>query len=155
MNELILLLQEVKRNWGIETVNAIKAKIQAEEAIYSSNLLDSIGLNQDDSLDGNITFKMADYGKFLDEGVNGLIQSQNSQYQFKGNWRGTAVAIKSWAESKGLNPWATAHSIQNKGIRPRKFFTSVIEARMPNLATDLEQAYTTYLTDQINKQQRP
>lgn len=155
MNDLILLLQEVKRNWGIETVNAIKARIEAENIIFSSELLNSIGLNQDDTLDGNITFKMTDYGKFIDEGVNGLLLTQNSPYSFRGNWRGTAVAIQKWAEAKGLNPWATAHSIQNKGIKPRRFFNSVIESRIPNLATDLEEAYATYLNQQINRQQRP
>lgn len=155
MNDLILLLQKVKAEWGLETVNAIKAKIQQEEAIFSSELLNSIGFTQDDSLDGNISFKMIDYGKFIDEGVNGLQQGQGSEYTFKGNWKGTALAIEPWATAKGLNMWALGRSIQDKGIRPRRFFNSVIEARLQNLATDIEQAYLTYLEEQINNAQRP
>lgn len=155
MNDLILLLQQVKLDWGLETVNAIKAKLQEEQAIFSGTLLDSIRIEQEDTLDGNISFKMTEYGKFIDEGVNGLLTQQGSEFSFKGNWKGTAVAIAPWARAKGLNEWATARSIQDKGITPRRFFKSVIESRLPQLARDLEVAYTTYLEQQINNQQRP
>jgi hypothetical protein len=149
------VIQDAKRQWGIETVNAIKKKIEQEDLIFQRTLLDSIGLNQDDTLDGNITFKMTDYGKFLDEGVNGTENQFGSQFSFQGNWRGTGAAIQDWATSKGLNPWATAKSIQKKGIEPRKFFNSVIETRLPQLALDIEAAYATYLNNIINNQQRP
>jgi len=155
MNDLILLLQEVKKNWGIETVAAIQRAIEAEGAQFSNELFNSISYTQDDTLDGDISFTMADYGKFVDEGVNGLLQSWGSQYQFRGNWKGTAVAIKDWAAAKGLNQWALGHSIQKEGIKPRKFFNSVIESRLPDLATGLEQAYTAYLNQITNRQQRP
>ncbi len=156
MNEqLILLLQQAKAQWGIETVQAIKNKITEDNIIYQSNLLNSIGFTQDDTLDGNITFNMAEYGKFIDEGVNGIQESQGSQFSFKGNYKGTAVAIKQWADSKGLNNWAVAHSIQKKGIQPRRFFNSVIESRIPNLEQLLDTAYRTYLDAMINRQQNP
>jgi len=156
MNEqLILLLQQAKAQWGIETVQAIKNKINEDNIIYQSNLLNSIGFTQDDTLDGNITFNMAEYGKFIDEGVNGTAQSQGSQFSFKGNYKGTAIAIKQWADSKGLNNWAVAHSIQKKGIQPRRFFNSVVESRLPNLAEKLGEAYTQYLNSAINRQQNP
>lgn len=148
------LLQDAKRQWGIETVEAIKLRIQEEDAIFSRQLLDSVGLNQDDTLDGNITFKMIDYGHFLDEGVNGTQNNFGSQYSFRGNWKGTAVAITQWANAKGLNNWAVGRKIQKEGLRPRRFFQSVIEARLPELGPKLELAYTTYLNDVINKQQK-
>jgi hypothetical protein len=153
MNDLIRILLEVKSNWGMETVEAIKRKIEEEDAIFTSELRSSITFTQDTTLDGDVNFIMADYGKFIDEGVNGLITSWSSQYSFKGNWRGTAMAVGDWAQAKGLNKWALGHSIQNKGIRPRKFFYTVIESRLPNLAQDLEAAYTAYLEAQINRQQ--
>lgn len=149
------VLQEAKRQWGIETVQAIKNKINEEGLIWQNTLLNSIGLNQDDTLDGNITFKMTDYGKFLDEGVNGITNNLGSQFSYRGNWRGMGAAIKPWADSKGLNPWAVAKSIQSKGLQPRRFFNSVIESRLPDLSTKLEVAYTTYLNDMINRQQKP
>lgn len=153
--ELIKILQDAKAQWGLGTVEAIKKKIADDRIIYQSNLLNSIGFSQDDTPDGNITFKMTDYGKFVDEGVNGLLVDHNSEYSFRGNWQGTAFAIKAWADSKGLNNFALGHSIQKKGIKPRRFFNSVVEARIPDLASDLEEAYIGYLEGLINRQQKP
>lgn len=155
MNDLILLLQQVKRDWGIETVAAIQRAIESEGAQFSNELFNSITYVQEDTLDGDITFKMADYGRFVDEGVNGLLTTWNSPYSFRGNWAGTAAAIQDWAQAKGLNQWSLGRSIQNKGIKPRKFFKSVIENRLPDLATQLELAYTNYITSTINRQQKP
>jgi hypothetical protein len=149
------VLQEAKRQWGIETVQAIKNKINEEGLIWQNNLINSIGLNQDDTLDGNITFKMIDYGKFLDEGVNGLTNNFGSQFSYRGNVKGMGAALKPWADSKGINAWAVANSLQSKGLQPRRFFNSVIESRLPDLATKIEQAYTLYLNNAINAQQRP
>jgi hypothetical protein len=148
------ILQEAKRQWGAETVEAIKLKINEGDIIWQSTLLNSIRFEQDDSLDGEIDFKMTEYGKFIDEGVNGTSNSVGSQFTFRGNWKGTALAIKPWADSKGINPYAVAKSIQKSGIKPRRFFNSVIESRLPDLATKLEIAYTTYLNDTINKAQQ-
>lgn len=145
------ILQEAKRQWGAETVEAIKLKINDGDIIWQSNLLNSIRFEQDGTLDGEIQFKMTEYGKFIDEGVNGTSNSVGSQFSFQGKWKGTAEAIKPWADSKGINPYAVAKSIQKEGIKPRRFFNSVIESRLPDLATNLEVAYTTYLNETINK----
>ena len=154
-DQLILLLLQAKAQWGIETVQAIRNKINEEGLIWQSNLVNSIGFSQDDTLDGNISFKMTDYGKFLDEGVNGTLTNVGSQFSFKGNWKGTAIAIKEWADSKNLNNWALGHSIQKKGIQPRRFFNSVIESRLSNLEINLDTAYRTYLNNMINNQLNP
>jgi hypothetical protein len=145
------ILQEAKRQWGAETVEAIKLKINDGDIIWQSTLLNSIRFEQDGTLDGEIEFKMTEYGKFIDEGVNGTSTSVGSQFSFRGKWKGTAEAIKPWADSKGINPYAVAKSIQKEGIKPRRFFNSVIESRLPDLATNLEVAYTTYLNETINK----
>lgn len=145
------ILQEAKREWGAETVEAIKLKINEDDIIFQSVLLNSIDFKQDTTLDGEINFKMSDYGKFIDKGVNGTSVSVGSEFSFRGKWKGTALAIKPWADAKGLNPYAVARTIQRDGIKPRRFFESVIESRLPDLAKDLEAAYTKYLNDAINK----
>lgn len=146
------ILQEAKREWGAETVEAIKLKINEDDIIFQSVLLNSIAFKQDTTLDGEINFDMAKpYGKFIDEGVNGTSVSVGSEFSFRGKWKGTALAIKPWADAKGLNPYAVARKIQRDGIKPRRFFGSVIESRLPDLAKKLEAAYTTYLNDAINK----
>ena len=153
MNELIQLLQIAKQEWGIETVRAIQRAIEEEGAQFSYELFNSINYKVDENPDGEVTFSMADYGKFVDEGVNGLLQEWGSEYSFAGNWKGTAFAISDWAASKGLNRWALGRSIQDKGIKPRKFFKSVIGARLPDLEIKLQEAYTNYLNSIINRQQ--
>lgn len=145
------ILQEAKREWGAETVEAIKLKINEDDIIFQSVLLNSIAFEQDQTLDGEINFKMSDYGKFIDRGVNGTSVSVGSEFSFRGKWQGTALAIKPWADAKGLNPYAVARKIQRDGIKPRRFFESVIESRLPDLAKNLEAAYTKYLNDAINK----
>lgn len=153
MNEqqLLQIINQIKDRWGLETVNAILNKIRQENAIYSGTLERSISYEQD-AQSGDISFFMADYGQFIDEGVNGTEQNRGSQFQFKGNWKGTAFHIKEWATSKGLNPYATAKSIQAKGIEPRRFFTSVIESRLNSLGDNINQGIQDYMNNLINAQ---
>lgn len=155
MNEqqLIVLINSIKDKWGRETVNAILNKLRQEQAIFTGTLERSIVFEQDPQ-SGDITFFMADYGQFLDEGVNGTDESKGSQFTFRGNWKGTAFYLQQWASAKGLNPWATAKSIQKRGIEPRKFFTSVIEQRLQLLGDDINRGISDYMTDLINRQQR-
>ena len=150
--ELIALINQVKDTWGMETVNAIIAKIREEDLMFSGTLERSILYQQDAA--GEISFFMADYGIFQDEGVNGTNNNVGSQFTFKGNWKGTAFHLQEWATSKGLNPYATAKSIQRKGIQPKKFFTSVVESRINVLGESINQAIADYMNQLINRQQR-
>lgn len=150
MNELIQILLDVKDKWGQETVQAIIKKIDSYPIRWQGTLRRSISYEQDDTLDGDITFNMADYGKFIDEGVNGSRSVYTTAYQFKGNYKGTAYHLTSWANSKGLNRYAVARSIQKKGIKPRPFFNSVIQQRVDkDLPKLIETAYNDYLNKSI------
>ena len=156
MNELIQLLQQVKRQWGQETVAAIVAEMQRQNLSYQGRLQESISFKQDETLDGNITFDMLNYGEYLDLGVNGRNSAYTTRFQFSGEpekIRAMGGALFAWANSKGLNAWAVAHSIQRKGLRPRRFFTDVIEQRLDELGPMLEEAYKNYLNQQTNRQQ--
>ena len=155
MNEqqLLALINQIKDRWGRETVFAIISRIQEEQAFFTGTLERSVIFEQDTST-GDITFFMADYGEFLDEGVNGTDIGRGSKFSFRGNWKGTALYIKQWANAKGLNEWATARSIQKKGIEPRRFFTSVIERRIAILGEEITQGISDYMTNLINAQQR-
>ena len=158
MADLTQILREVKRNWGIETVAAIINSLNDRTSTFKGNLEKSIASEQEEGLDGDITFKMIDYGHFLDLGVNGARSAFTSPYQFKGvsenkpeKIRAMGGALKEWADSKGLNAWAVAWSIQRKGLKPRRFFDSVIELRLNEvLPADLEKAYLDYLEGLIN-----
>jgi hypothetical protein len=155
MNEqqLIELINSVKDRWGRETVAAIIQKIREENLVFNGTLERSISYEQDAA--GEISFFMADYGVYQDQGVNGTEGQVGSQFQFKGNWKGTAFHLKEWATAKNLNPYAVAKSIQKKGIQPKKFFTSVVESRLNVLGESINQSITDYMTMLINRQQTP
>ena len=150
--DLQQLLEEAANVWGQETVQAILAKLDSYPIQWNGTLRRSIMYQETEPF--NFNFLMADYGQFQDEGVDGLRNQFGSQFKFRGNWKGTAMALKPWADSKGLNPWATARAIQDKGIKPRPFFKSVIETRLPQLEVVLTETYTNYLNQAvINSQQ--
>lgn len=147
--ELINLLRQVKDQWGRETVAAIIKRLDTYPIKWKGTLRRSITYEQQEGADGDIDFFMADYGKFVDDGVNGTSTSRGSQFSFKGNWKGTAFYIKPWATSKGISPFAVAKSIQKKGIKPRPFFNSVIEQRVAVLGEDITQAVADYMEQQV------
>ena len=149
--ELILLLKQIKDQWGRETVAAIIKKIDSYPINYKGLLKRSISYEQGTSLDGDIEFFMADYGQFVDKGVNGILQTRGSQFNFKQtSIKGVAYHIKPWALSKGLNNWAVATNIVKKGIKPRPFFDSVIQSRINVLGESITQGMADYMDDQVN-----
>lgn len=144
------ILKNVQKQWGIETVQAIINKIQQDDIVWNGNLKNSIRFKQQDN--GDITFLMKEYGEYLDEGVNGTRSAYATQYQYRGNWKGMGFALTKWADSKGLNPYAVAWSLQEKGLKPRRFFKSVIESRAVDLADAIGTAYNDYLSNALTGQ---
>lgn len=150
--ELIQLLRQVKDTWGRETVSAILARLDSYPIKWNGTLRRSISYEQEAGLDGDINFFMADYGQFVDQGVNGTSIQRGSQFSFRGQWKGTAAAIKPWADSKGFNNWALARKIQRDGIKPRPFFNSVVEQRVEGLGDAITGAIAEYMNNAINRQ---
>jgi hypothetical protein len=151
MNELILILRRVKDKWGLETVKAILNEIDKYPILWKGTLRRSISYEQDLGLDGDISFNMADYGRFVDEGI-GIFGPQQTKIP-KQKLGALAFHLKEWSDSKSLNNWAVAQNIIKRGgIKPRPFFKSVIESRVPNLSEEIQKAYTDYLTN-ITEQQ--
>lgn len=149
--ELQELLEQAANVWGQETVAAILSKLDSYPVKWNGTLRRSIMYQETEPF--NFKFLMADYGQFQDEGVDGTNNSYGSQFKFKGNWRGTAYFIKPWADAKGFNNFALAKKIQRDGIKPRPFFKSVVEARLPELGVVLDSTYKTYLDEAIKKAQ--
>lgn len=148
--ELINHLKSIKDQWGQNTVKAIINKIDREGLQFNGTLRRSISYEQDKSLDGDISFNMADYGTFLDKGVNGTEQNVGSTYNYKGNYKAMAVHLKQWADSKGLNNYAVAHSIQKKGLKPRRFFDDIITKRVGDLGEEITEGMKDFMTKSMN-----
>lgn len=151
--ELIQYLKQIKLEWGEGTVKAIIKQIDSYPIRWQGTLRRSISYEQEDTLDGNIEIFMADYGKFIDEGVNGTVQNRGSKFQFSGNYKGTAYALTAWATAKGLNRFAVARSIQKKGIRPRRFFNDVIASRTNDLGELITQGMADWMENNIGDKQ--
>ena len=149
--ELQALLEAAANLWGQETVAAILRQLDSYPIQWNGILRRSIMYEEKEPF--NFTFLMADYGQFQDEGVDGTNNSYNSPFKFKGNWKGTAHFIKPWADAKGLNSFAVARSIQAKGIKPRPFFKSVVESRLPQLEVVINETYQNYLNASIQRAQ--
>lgn len=146
--ELILLIKQVKDKWGLETVNAIVKKIDSYPIRWKGIIRRSIIYKQDEGPDGDIDFFMADYGRFIDEGV-GLFGPRKTRIPNK-SIAGIAFHIKPWADSKGLNNWAVATNIVKRGgIKPRPFFNSVIEQRVAILGQDITESMAEYMENSI------
>ena len=158
MNDLQEIFKEIAENWGYETVEAMKKKLRGYKpypSVDTNRLISSINYNVSDSLE--VKFSMADYGRFIDEatGPNNYINPR----PFKAGYAKKLGAIlQPWATRKGINPWAAAKSIVKKGgLKPRKFYTSVIESRVGDGSFEkaMEQGLKLYeesLAKEFNKQ---
>ena len=92
----------------------------------SSNLIQSL---EPESKQGEIVIYADYYWKFVDKGVNGLVQNRNSEYSFKfvPASKRHAMAMVEWAKFKGMGAitvkeaYQLATSIKLKGIKARNF----------------------------------
>ena len=83
----------------------------------------------------SLTFEMANYGKFLDEGVRGsksnYIENRNSKNKFRNGKKSVPVGpIRTWCKKKGISEklaFLIARSIYEKGIKASHFFTKPLQ----------------------------
>ena len=66
--DLKTIIEAASDQWGRETVAAILKKIDSIPIKWKGTLRRSVSYEQDGT---DISFNMADYGKFIDEGVSG------------------------------------------------------------------------------------
>lgn len=151
----------------------IESRLTSNGKIASGELYDSIGYTiKQDGSKIKLTFSMADYGKFVDKGVNGYAQSRGSIYSFKEkNGQGSGgksefiSRLQKWCAIKGL-PKGAAYPIRRNiwkyGIASTQFFTLPTTRRKKQLeqgikksmALDIELAIQKDLKEQKIKYKR-
>lgn len=109
----------------------------------------------------SISFEMEDYGQFQDKGVRGAGGTRKTTSAFnkrnnKGKiWKQKAPnspfaykdkkppisAFKTWAESKGLSPFAVRESVYRQGIPATKFFSTPFKIGFKKLPPDIAAAF--------------
>lgn len=169
----------IDREFTAKTVSDVFLKYRAE---LIADLRESlINVNRDQpgdllqSIDARITVQsskvsfeilMNDYWQFVDEGVDGTITSQGSQFKYKKNGKRIPLdAMKKFIAARGLRPkqlvttgskkvskakkqtsidsfaWALGISLKRKGIKPTHFFTNVVnEDLKARLTKDISEA---------------
>lgn len=141
------------------------------------DLYDSIGYELHVSKNSfRLSFKMEDYGAFIDKGVRGKTSSAkapNSPFKFgsgSGKSGGLTNAIDGWVQRKRIQfkqrgtgkflsykstAFLITRAIYNKGIKTTNFFSKPFENEFKKLPNDIVEAYglelNTFLTYAFKK----
>ena len=132
------------RDYQIQTLfkyaQEIEDSLKAKAPNFTGDLRNSIKFEVNNDATGFSIF-MNDYGKFVDEGVNGTEVSRGSSFSF-GTKRPPIASVSSFAKSIGANPDALATSIWKKGIRPTHFIQESIDSVIVDrLADELAESF--------------
>lgn len=151
-----------KRAYDLFTAT-LKSKIrqkllESNRGIWTGKLIEELDISVDEN-DGVTTINVfaEDYLEFIDLGVNGVGFQKTksgkldrrfnsnksvvtgSPFSFKDK-KPPIKAIKPWAESKNLNPYAVQTSIYQKGIKGINFFESSIDEELDKMLDYLTEA---------------
>ena len=172
-------MNEVKRyltDFGKYVVQQSKTNLTKKGKKDTGQLYNSIGYELQVSKNSfRLSFKMADYGKFIDEGVKGVSSSSrapNSPFKFgsgSGIKGGLTSGIDGWVKRKRIQfknrgngkfmsydqtAFLIRNSIWNKGIRPTDFFKRPFELAFKRLPDEVAEAYglevEQFLKDTLN-----
>ena len=109
-------------------IDTLVEVMREKDVEASSNLIQSL---EPETKSGEIVIYADYYWKFIDKGVNGLMQSRDSEFSFKfvPASKKHALSIAKWLEFRGLatefttlaDAYRIATATKIKGIRGRKF----------------------------------
>lgn len=173
------VLQQAKSNLTKgRNVRGKKSSYKASGKLYSS-LKGYVDGKMNRSIKGrftggsampSLTFEMADYGKFIDEGVKGsksnYLENRNSKNKFRNGKTSVPTGeITKWCKKKGISEklaFIIAKSIYEKGIKASHFFTKPLEKRNKSMwkayhnaiADDIANNFANQIQKQLRKAQK-
>jgi len=131
------------------------------QSLFDKGAVDSAQLSQSIVFDIDFTgsvwrfeLKMEDYGKFIDQGVQGAGKDPESKsskvfpnvapaspFSFKQNRKPSVNHFRKWSNNRGgLNPFAIRESVFRKGLKPNYFYSDIVDENLiNNLVNLLEQ----------------
>ena len=160
--------QEALNKFAKYVVSQSKANLTRSKKNASGNLRNSIGYDLKVNPNSfELEFIMAEYGMFVDEGVQGskssYLESRNSRFEFSGRFKTIPTkSIDKWVVRKGIKgtrdekgrfidrqslKYVIAKSIYEKGIRASMFFTKPFEKAFENLPDEVIEAYALDIDD--------
>jgi hypothetical protein len=154
--------QDALNKFAKYVVSQSKANLTRSKKNASGNLRNSIGYDLKVNPNSfELEFIMAEYGMFVDEGVQGskssYIESRNSRFEFSGRFKTIPTkSIDKWVVRRGIKgsrdekgrfikrdslKYLIAKSIYEKGIKASLFFTKPFEKAFDNLPKEIIDAY--------------
>jgi len=136
----------------------IEDTLKGEAPSFSGALKESIKsqIEFNDQGTANVSVYMADYGNYINEGVNGTMLSRGSRFSYRDKMPPVS-ALQAWANAKGINPWALRYSIYTKGIKQNPFIQrSFDDGTLDRMAADIAESvwtdfYVAFDDKKINK----
>ncbi len=162
--------------FGKRVVKESRTALTKKKKNASKLLYNSIGYDiQENENSFVVSFKMEDYGEFLDKGVKGVGGTKadgsrwkrkrvtNSAFSYK-NKRPPTRVFNNWTVRRGLAPrsrggqfqtrksllFALSESVYRTGIETTNFFTKPLESAFKSLGDELLETYSLEI-DQILK----
>jgi len=163
--------------FGKYVVQQSKSNLTKKDKKDKGDLYDSIGYDLQVSKNSfSLSFKMTDYGQFVDKGVKGKTSSNrapNSPFRFgtgssKGNG-GMTEAIDGWVKRKRIQfkqrdgkgvkgqflsyketSFLIRRAIWNKGLKTTNFFTRPFELAFEKLPDELVEAFALDMENLLN-----
>jgi hypothetical protein len=154
--------QDALNKFAKYVVSQSKANLTRSKKNASGNLRNSIGYDLKVNPNSfELEFIMAEYGMFVDEGVQGskssYLESRNSRFEFSGRFKTIPTkSLDRWVVRRGIKgvrdeqgkfikrdslKYLIAKSIYEKGIKASLFFTKPFEKAFDNLPTEIVEAY--------------
>lgn len=151
-------VESVLNNFGKRVVKEAKTSLTKQKINVSKDLYNSI--NYDLKVSKNsfeFTLNMADYGKFIDKGVQGKKSNKkapNSPFKYTSK-RPPVKVFDRWSIKKGIAPrnekgqfisrkqnnFRIANAVYNYGIKTTNFFTKPFEAAFKSLPDEIIKGY--------------
>lgn len=158
--------------FGKYVVQQSKTNLTKKDKKDKGDLYDSIGYDLQVSKNSfSLSFKMTDYGQFVDKGVKGKTSSSkapNSPFRFgtgSGKKGGLTNGIDGWVKRKRIQfkdkksgkfmsydstAYLIRNSIYNKGLKTTNFFTRPFELAFEKLPDELVEAFALDLENLLN-----
>lgn len=158
--------------FGKYVVQQSKTNLTKKDKKDTSELYKSLGYDLQVSKNSfSLSFKMTDYGEFVDKGVKGKTSSNrapNSPFRFgtgSGKKGGLTNGIDGWVKRKRIQfkdrksgkfmsydstAYLIRNSIYNKGLKTTNFFTRPFELAFKKLPDELVEAFALDMENLLN-----
>lgn len=154
---------DILNKFGKRVVAQSRANLTRQKRNVTKELYDSLAYEiKEDNGQFSVAFIMAEYGQFIDEGVNGKEKSYGAPNSFKSKMP-PIKDMAEWAKKRGIRlrdekgkfkkgnyktiGFLIARSVFKKGIKPSLFFTKPFEKAFEDFEEDILEQFLEDIED--------